>query len=134
MSKTEKQKVGDWGEEQACSFLVNQGYRIVDRNYIYQEGDRKSELDIVAWDESGLEPVLCFVEVKTRGQKDGSAHRAVGKSKTKKMKFIADAYCYEKNINPAECWIRFELATVHYDKIKKDVVIEKQEIPSFMFT
>jgi len=86
MSKTEKQKIGDWGEEQACSFLVKEGYKIVERNYKVTLDWVRGEIDIIAKDPDG---VLSFVEVKTRGSGDGSAERAtsfekkVGKIKKK---------------------------------------------------
>ena len=32
-SKTQKQKIGDIGEELASRFLVKQGFRVIERNY-----------------------------------------------------------------------------------------------------
>jgi putative endonuclease len=55
--KTNKQKVGSIGEDVACRFLVKQGFRILDRNYLKKWG----ELDIIAKKDG----VLRFVEVKT---------------------------------------------------------------------
>lgn len=56
-TQTQKQKVGNIGEDVACRFLVKQGYGILDRNYWKKCG----EIDIVAERNN----VLCFVEVKT---------------------------------------------------------------------
>ncbi len=56
-NRTEKRKLGDWGEEQACVFLMRQGLEIVERNYLRKWG----ELDVIA--RKGHK--LHFVEVKT---------------------------------------------------------------------
>ena len=44
MPKTQKQKVGNLGENLACRFLAERGFKIVERNYRKKWG----ELDIVA--------------------------------------------------------------------------------------
>ncbi len=53
---TEKQKIGQIGEDCACEYLRKEGYKIIDRNYNRKWG----ELDIVA--KKGKK--LHFVEVK----------------------------------------------------------------------
>lgn len=57
MTKTQKQEIGETGENIACEFLVKQGYKIMDRNYRKKWG----ELDIVA----SKDNILHFIEVKT---------------------------------------------------------------------
>ncbi len=57
MSITDKQKVGNLGEDIACKFLVKHGFEIKDRNYRKKWG----ELDVVAKKDN----ILHFVEVKT---------------------------------------------------------------------
>ena len=54
-------RLGQWGEEQVANRLLQQGWRIVGRNFRCRLG----ELDIIA--ENGI--YLAFVEVKLR--KDG---------------------------------------------------------------
>ena len=49
---------GNYGEDLACKYLKNQGYKILERNYRIRGG----EIDIVAKDKD----ILVFVEVKTR--------------------------------------------------------------------
>ncbi|HCS74067.1 MAG TPA: YraN family protein [Clostridiales bacterium] len=54
----DRKSLGKWGEEQSCSFLEADGYRILRRNYKCRIG----EIDIIA--RKGEQ--LVFVEVKTR--------------------------------------------------------------------
>ncbi len=49
---------GKYGEDLACKYLQDQGYKILERNYRIRGG----EIDIVAKDKE----TLVFVEVKTR--------------------------------------------------------------------
>lgn len=53
-----KSFVGRLGEDLACQFLKNNGYKIIERNYWRPYG----ELDIIA---GGKDDTLVFVEVKT---------------------------------------------------------------------
>ena len=57
MPQTEKQSVGNVGENIACRFLEKRGFRIVERNYRKKWG----EIDIIAEKDN----ILHFVEVKT---------------------------------------------------------------------
>jgi len=58
MTKTEKQVIGNIGENIACEYLRRRGFVIVDRNYRKKWG----ELDIVA----SKNGIFHFVEVKTK--------------------------------------------------------------------
>jgi len=55
---TQKQAMGQWGEEIAARYLESKGYIILTRNFHAAHG----EIDIVASKESAL----IFIEVKTR--------------------------------------------------------------------
>lgn len=55
---TKKVSIGDIGEEIACGYLVEIGYRIIERNKRFDFG----EIDIVA---KSQDKTLVFVEVKT---------------------------------------------------------------------
>lgn len=57
MAQTDKQKIGEIGENVACKFLVKQGFKIIDRNYRKKWG----EIDIVAQKDN----ILHFIEVKS---------------------------------------------------------------------
>ena len=54
--KTEKQKIGNLGEDLACRFLVSKDFRVIERNYRKKWG----EIDVIAVKDG----VLHFVEVK----------------------------------------------------------------------
>lgn len=58
-------KIGKWGEDQACLFLVKRGFSILARNKGYKSG----ELDILALKDK----TLLVVEVKTSVVKHGAA-------------------------------------------------------------
>lgn len=58
---THSGKVGKQGEDFACSYLADNGYRIVDRNFRTSAG----ELDIVCLSETKNGRKFHFVEVKT---------------------------------------------------------------------
>ncbi|PIR45255.1 MAG: hypothetical protein COV10_00460 [Candidatus Vogelbacteria bacterium CG10_big_fil_rev_8_21_14_0_10_51_16] len=77
--KTEKQKVGDLGEEMATLWLKRKGFKIIARNYRRKWG----ELDVVA----RLKDTIHFVEVK-------SVRRYIGQSGSE------DEYEAEENIHP----------------------------------
>jgi putative endonuclease len=57
-----KKNVGKQGEDIAAAFLQKHHYRILEQNFRTRNG----EVDIIALDTSEKEPVLCFIEVKTR--------------------------------------------------------------------
>jgi putative endonuclease len=53
---------GKHGEDIAVEYLKKQKYKILERNFRIRNG----EIDIIAIDHSEMEPVLAFIEVKTR--------------------------------------------------------------------
>lgn len=129
MTKTKKQKIGNWGEEQASLFLLREGYEILEKNYFARGG----EIDIIALDKNSETKTICFVEVKTRKKDDGSAERALSSAKAKKLKIVAKDYFCKNELNPDDFWIRFELLSVYYDNSEQGLEIKKYIIPSWMF-
>lgn len=83
-------EIGDVGEEMAARYLVNNGYRIVQRNYRTRYG----EIDIIARD--GL--CLVFVEVKKKNSvRFGFPAEMVTAQKQKKLISMAESYLYGLN-------------------------------------
>ena len=77
--------IGKYGEDLACKFLVQIGYRIIERNFRIRGG----EIDIIAKDGQ----TLVYIEVKTRGQKTfGTAEEAVTNFKVRFLKRAAKFY------------------------------------------
>ncbi|MEQ9424385.1 MAG: YraN family protein [Cyclobacteriaceae bacterium] len=86
MSKNKK--IGDWGEEKAAEYLVERGYKIVDRNYRYSRG----EIDIIALKAN----LLIFIEVKTRSNISyGYPEDFVDDKKAEWVYKVADQYVHE---------------------------------------
>ncbi|KXX72384.1 YraN family protein [Flammeovirga sp. SJP92] len=60
-TKTQQQQTGTKGEAIASDFLIEKGYKILERNYRY----KRNEIDIICQKDN----FLVFVEVKTRKSK-----------------------------------------------------------------
>jgi putative endonuclease len=103
---TEKRRVGNLGEDIACTYLEKQGYVIKDRNYLRKYG----ELDIVA-SKDGL---IHFIEVKTVTRlpdvalaKSGDVPYETGYRpednmhpwKLKRLARTIQAYCLDKKVH-----------------------------------
>jgi len=68
---TQKAELGKLGEDLACRYLVDKGYKIIERNFRKPWG----ELDIIV---KSPEKILVFVEVKTAQQSSPQAMRQFG--------------------------------------------------------
>lgn len=80
------QIVGKWGEDCACAFLENKGFKLLARNVRTPAG----EIDIIALDDE----TLVFVEVKARSHSQaGYPEEAVTEEKMDHM------------FDSAECWL-----------------------------
>lgn len=89
---SEHLRLGQFGEQLAVEYLRKNGYRIVVTNYETPIGRGLSgrvvtgEIDIIAYDETEAEPVLTFVEVKTRSHAEWAApETAVDKRKQRQI-------------------------------------------------
>lgn len=119
--QTAKQRLGQWGEDQAVVWLQTLGYEIVVRNYRCPVG----EIDIVA----RLAGELSFIEVKTRQDHPGSAERAVGAVKRRHLAQAAKAYCQEYQVNLSTQAIRFEQVSIYWTKGQKTAHFSKYILP-----
>lgn len=96
--KTEKRQFGDFGEKIACSFLIKNGYKIIETNFDCKYG----EIDVICSkffvDKNREE--LFFVEVKTRSINDyiNYPENAVDYFKKIKLDRTAQIYLNKKRI------------------------------------
>lgn len=119
--KTFKQTLGQWGENLAASWLVKNGYTIIEQNYTSPPG----EIDIIA----KINDVLCFIEVKTRTGHPGSAERAVGFVKQDHLTRAAKYYCRQWNIDLLNTSIQFEQISIYCSKKEQKATINKYLLP-----
>ncbi len=91
-----RKQTGRQGEDIAISYLVDRGYKIIQRNWRCPSG----ELDIVM--EVGS--TLIFVEVRTRrGQHFGSAEESITPAKQARLIKLAQTYLQE-TVTPHQSW------------------------------
>lgn len=104
---TESGALGRRGEDIAASYLEEQGYRILERNYRF-EG---SEVDLVCFKADAryeLGGEIVFVEVKTRsGTGFGRPEEAVNEEKRRHIIKASRAYLYESKLERSPC--RFDV-------------------------
>ncbi|MBL7764915.1 MAG: YraN family protein [Chitinophagaceae bacterium] len=94
-------KIGIYGEELAEKHLLEDGYRILERNW----RSRHKEIDIIAMKDN----IICFIEVKTRSStRHGMPEEAVSESKANSVTSAAQDYLDGKNIRD----IRFDIISV----------------------
>lgn len=99
-------ELGKKGEELAKEFLQNEGYTILESNFIF----KKAEIDIIAQKAE----TLIVVEVKTRSSADfGNPQDFVNQKKIKLLVKAVDEYV---NINNLDLSIRFDIISVLHDK------------------
>ena len=106
-----RQERGRDGEAIAVAFLLSQRMRVVERNWRARGRGLTGELDIIAWDETGREPTLCFVEVKTRAlTEDSNPQGAVNREKQAQISRLANAYVSARKGPEVAC--RFDVVEV----------------------
>jgi putative endonuclease len=95
--------LGERGEMVAWAYLVNEGYRLLEKNYRCPLG----EIDVVA----ARGGRLAFVEIKTRRHHGlGLPEEAVDAAKQKKLVRLAQYYLKEKNREDAR--VSFDVLSV----------------------
>ncbi|MEK7162938.1 MAG: YraN family protein [Patescibacteria group bacterium] len=84
---TYKSQLGNFGENLACGYLVNNGYKIIDRNFRKPWG----EIDIIA---KAPDKTLVFIEVKTMEESSEGLkpEDQLTSSKLQKLKRTASLY------------------------------------------
>jgi putative endonuclease len=101
--KNARRQLGDQGEDLAAAALRQQGYKILERNYVTPLG----EIDLIA--QKGRTVVV--VEVKTRKSlRFGSPQESVSLTKQKRLRRLADYYLKDKRLTGAP--VRFDVVAV----------------------
>lgn len=99
-------QVGKSGEELAASYLEQNGYQIIHKNWRYSY----YEIDIVA--KKGRK--LHFIEVKTRSSAYyGHPEESVSKRKFGFLKKAAHEYLQQ---NPGNAWIQYDIVSITFNK------------------
>jgi putative endonuclease len=100
--------IGKEGENIAVKFLIQKGYKIIERNFQCRQG----EIDIIASDKNEI----VIIEVKTRKcLKYGKPAEAVNENKQKHIYKAAEYYLYIKNLEKK--YVRIDVIEVY---IKED--------------
>jgi len=104
-------KKGNLSESVVCDFLVSQGYRILDRNYLRKWG----EIDIVAIKEGSLH----FIEVKSdfrENKSDGyRVEELMHGLKQRRLRRMVATYLEDKKYGLDHSFV-FDLAIVRFGK------------------
>ena len=99
----DKRKKGNKGEDIACSYLENIGYKILRRNYYTRYG----EIDIIA----KMEDTIVFIEVKMRSNRQyGTGAEAVNSKKIEKIRLCSQIYLQENELKNQD--IRFDVIDI----------------------
>lgn len=106
MSKKENKIKGNFGENIACNYLKDSGYKIISRNFNCLYG----EIDIIAIEDKEI----VFIEVKTRCQDYyGEPIESVDMNKKQHLYNVAEYYLYKYNLLDKP--IRFDVIEVYTD-------------------
>ena len=101
---------GASAEDRAAEYLINNGYKIITRNYRV----RIAEIDCIAEDRDGT---LVFVEVKSaRTGSCGHPFSWVNAAKQRTLTRVAGWYLAENRKKPCAC--RFDVIAIADDKIE----------------
>lgn len=103
----EAKRLGDLGEKKAEAYLKDQGYEILERNFIFHG---EGEIDLIAKKDF----YLVFVEVKQRKNANyGYGAEAVDEIKQKKIKKAAEYYYHF--VNKEDLQPRFDVIEIYSD-------------------
>ncbi len=113
-----KKEIGTRGEELACSYLTDEGYSIVERNFRVSH----DEIDIIAENDK----YIVFAEVKTRAQtitnrRFGRPASAVDYDKQKKL--LRAAHEYLRRFHPQK-QPRIDVIEIYLPPIREDTPVD----------
>jgi putative endonuclease len=133
---SEKQKIGEIGENVACKFLVKHGFTILERNYTKKWG----EIDIVAQRQENGGLKLYFIEVKAVTRDLSDVSRITSKDsldqyrpednmhpwKLKRLSRTIQTYLVSKHVSDSTEW-QFDLLVVFLDMNNKKARVKRVE-------
>jgi putative endonuclease len=112
MIKKYKQRLGKSGEDLAVSFLKNNGFEILKRNYRYGH----KEIDIIGKDKN----TIVFIEVKTgRSKNFGAPQEWVTLRKQKSMIEVAQDYIQKQDFRDYD--FRFDVVAISFEKGNREI-------------
>ena len=101
-----RKQLGQKGEEAACQYLKNNGYRILCRNYSCSIG----EIDIVAQEGE----YLVFVEVRSKSSAGfGLAQESITSRKQFRLRQLAWCFLKSEGRTGSDC--RFDVIAIEFD-------------------
>ena len=109
--RTPRRETGDAAEQEAERFLRKHGFRIVDRNVTYPQG----EVDLVAVEKNS--GALCFVEVRSRTLADGKEPQVTPEetvTPAKRRRVVSAARKFLSQRRAAGRAMRFDVITVRF--------------------
>ncbi len=120
-NRTEKRRLGDLGEDIACTFLKKHGFKIIERNYLRKWG----EIDII----SKKGELMHFIEVKSVSHvtNSNSGHRPEDNLhpwKLKRLSRTIETYLLHKKL---DCDWQLDLITVKIDMDIRKAHVELME-------
>jgi len=129
----DSKQLGTFGENIACKYLEQKGYKILDRNYVpkWMKGVNKKEVDTI----SKQKDVIHFVEVKTLAcappfdATQGWSFRPEGKvnfQKREKIVKVAESWLTDKKYPPDTKW-QVDVISVRVDLENKKAKIKHFE-------
>ena len=99
-------ELGKKGEQLAVDFLIENNYKIIERNYRFD----KAEVDIIAKQKD----ILAIIEVKTRSSLDfGNPQDFVKPKQIKNLVKAVDEYVIENDLNVE---VRFDIIAIVKEK------------------
>ncbi|MEK7286141.1 MAG: YraN family protein [Nitrospirota bacterium] len=115
---------GQEGESIAVSFLVQNGYKIVEQNFKCALG----EIDLIAWEGE----TLVFIEVKARSSAlFGGPEAAVGFRKQEKINRVALMYLQQKKRTETPC--RFDVVGIVKTKEETTITLFRNAFDGMLF-
>ncbi len=120
-----RRPLGELGEKLACEYLIQQGYRIVIRNFKVPVGRNRNgaqitgEIDVIALDDE----TLCFVEVKARTS-DEFAPVTSAVNTRKQRQIVRTARIYRRLFEITDLVFRYDVVTVLFEHSKKSPSVE----------